>query len=718
MDCGLTCLRMVAAFYGKNVSVEYLRRVADFEKTGASFFGLSKAASSLHFEAQGVMATTCQLKQILADIPVIVHWQGDHFTVLYAFENGRYVVADPAKGILKLTETEFAQFAVSQTPDASQCVNILLLEATPELLALQDGKEDRWRHFTFFWSHVKQFRTFFIYITWALALGLGIQFLMPFFTKSVVDYGIQSKSLQYVGYLLAGQLMLVLSSTFFSVVKSWITLHLSSRINYSLVAGFLAKLFQVPLRFFETRKIGDILQRIGDHSRIEMFITRVSFNIVFSVLSVILYASILAYYHFGFFVLIFSTMVIYAGWVVIFLKKRKQIDWKRFELSSKNQTHLIQLVNGIHDLKINNAEKKYYQKWSLNQHEFIKNGFDSLRLFQYQETGATLIFQLAQLSITFLSVKLVIDNSITFGTMLSIQFIIGQLIMPVQQIIGSIGSIQDARISYERLEDVWSVRNEAAYQVAASEQRSAAPHQPMQFSDVSFCYPGHSTVFALKNISFDIPEGKTTAIVGLSGSGKTSIIKLLLGYYSDYTGNILVGDVNFRELDLDIWRASCGVVMQESFIFSDTIAENICMSLPLDSERLQHAMGVANIADYVASLPLKHNTVIGSDGKGLSQGQKQRLLIARAVYKNPQYIFFDEATNALDAENENIIINNLKEFFRGRTVVLIAHRLSTIQFADKILLLENGNIIEQGNHFQLKNRNGKYHELIRKQMAG
>lgn len=716
MDCGLACLRMVAAFYGKKVNLERLRKLSDFEKSGVSMYGLRKAAVELHFDATGIMTTIPEIKRIVQEIPVILHWKGDHFITLFDFSGGKFTIGDPAKGILRLSEADFSRYALHGSGEKNRMASLLLPEATEAFYRMPDDKTDEKHHLRFLLSQTRRFRRYYAFIIWALLLGLIIQFLLPFFTKNVVDLGIDSRSVKYVGYLLIGQFVLIMSSTFFSVTRSWITLHLSSRVNYSLIATFLDKLFKVPLNFFETRKIGDILQRISDHSRIEMFITRTALGVLFSIFTVILYASILAYYHSGFFILLLATVLLYTLWIVIFLKKRKEIDWRRFEISSRNQSNIIQIVNGIHDLKINNAEAKYYDKWSVNQTDSIRNSFDTLRLFQLQETGAAFIFQLAQIAITFLSVRLVIDNSITFGTMLSIQFIIGQLIVPIQQIIGAISSAQDARLSFDRLSDVWSLKNESDYRKGDPIQKSKAI-PAISFDRLSFSYPGQESAPALRNISMNIESGKITAIVGLSGSGKTSILKLLLGYYSEYGGSISIGNQDFKDIDVDQWRAGCGVVMQESFIFNDTIADNICMNQPFDPEKLKAALTVANIWQYVESLPLTYNTVIGIDGKGLSQGQKQRLLIARAVYKNPDYVFFDEATNALDAENENIIINNLKEFFVGRTVVLIAHRLSTIQFADNIILLQNGEIAEYGCHSQLKGQKGKYFDLVKKQMA-
>ncbi len=717
MDCGLACLRMIASYYGKSISIEHLRKISDFEKTGASMFGLSKAATSLNLDVTGVLVDLEDLTKIVNDIPVIIHWKGNHFIVLYAIKNGKFIVADPGKGMLKLAKEEFEAYALYSDAEGKKVANVLILEVTKSFLSLPNDKINNKKHIDFLISYIKDFRLYFLFIIWALLLGLTIQMLLPLFTKNVVDDGVQSKSIKYVFYLLSGQLILILSGTIFSITRSWVTVHLSSRINFSLVSKFIVKLFKVPLSFFETRKIGDILQRIGDHSRVEMFITRVSLSSLFSALTIVFYSIILAYYQIGFFLIIFVSMILYAIWALLFLNKRKEIDWRRFELSSKNQSNIIQIVNGIHDLKINNCEKRYYEKWRLNQNEIINNGFESLKLSQYQDTGATLIMQMAQICITFLSVKLVIDGDITFGVMLSIQFIIGQLIIPIQQIMSAVGSAQDARLSFDRLVDVWDVKNEDEYQ--RSNQRLISEFQndaSIVFNNVVFNYPGQDASFSLNNISFDLEEGKTTAIVGLSGSGKTSIIKLLLGYYSEYKGAIRIGDLNLKDIDLTAWRERCGVVMQESYLFNESIAENVAMTSKPDLSRLQEALEIANMWSFVNSLPLGYNTVVGVEGKGLSQGQKQRLLIARAVYKNPEYLFFDEATNSLDAQNEDLIMRNLKKVFIGKTVLIVAHRLSTIQFADKILLLENGKIMEYGTHLELSKNNGRYRELVDKQM--
>lgn len=713
MDCGLACLLMIARYFGKRISLERLRAASGFEITGVSMYGLKLAAETIHLEATGVVASINKVKELVAQLPVIVHWKGDHFVVVFEYKNGFFTVADPAKGILKMNDTEFSRFAVQGEQGTA---NLLILESTEAFLNIANDKEDRHKLMRFFVGQVKQFKIFYLFIVWALLLGLVVQFLLPFFTKNVVDLGVQSGSIRYVGYLLAGQLVLIGSATLFSVLRSWITLHLASRVNYSLVSGFLNKLFRVPLNFFETRKIGDILQRISDHSRIEMFVTRTTLGVLFSAFTVIIYSGILAYFHFGFFVLLFITVASYALWISIFLKKRKQIDWRRFELSARNQSNIIQIVNGIHDLKINGAEGKYFSKWDKNQHEVIENSFDNLKLFQLQEVGATLIFQLSQLGITFLSVYLAINNSISFGTMLSIQFIMGQLILPIQQLLGVITAAQDARLSYDRLHDVWAVKDESQYS-RGDKLIESVKNPSIHINDLYFSYPGQDQSKALRNVSMDIASGQITAIVGLSGSGKTSILKLLLGYYHNYEGMIKVGDQNFRDIDLEQWRSRCGVVLQESFIFNDTIAENVCMNQPFNEAKLREALKVANILDFVESLPMSYNTMIGSEGKGLSQGQKQRILIARTVYKDPDYVFFDEATNALDAENESIIINNLKKFFVGKTVVLIAHRLSTIQFADNIILLQNGEIIERGCHSDLKEQKGQYFDLVKKQMT-
>ncbi len=717
MDCSIACLKMISAFYGKRFSTEYIRLFTDFERSGVSMFGLSNGAKRLGFEVDAMMISLDNLRQWLLSGPLILHWNKNHFVVLYSMKGNKFLVADPAKGMIGVDVDHLIRSAFYTDPVHGDVAYIMRLTPTPDFHLQEEDKEGRKRQLAFLSSNIRQYKVYFFIIMWGLLLGLGAQFFIPFFTQSVVDLGIRSADLQFVAYVLLGQAVMMLSTTLFGILRGWITLHLSTRINFSLLSVFLQKLFKVPLLFFETRKVSDILQRITDHHRIEVFLTRVLLNLFFSLLTIIVYSIVLAYYNLSFLLLFYTSAILYLGWIALFMKKRKIIDWKRFEMESQNQSVIIQIVNGIHDLKVNNAHDKFYEKWRGNQVELVKNDFNSMRLSQVQETGASIIFQLSQIGITFLSVKLVIGHQLTMGAMLSVQFIIGQLIMPIGSIVSALISGQDAKLSFERLMDIWSIKNEEELRTVNGEKVNVPAKGNIVFKDLTFRYPGQQSDPAINNLNLEIPHGKTTAIVGLSGSGKTSILKLLLGYYTNYTGQLSIGGVDINQLDLNEWRNQCGVVLQESYLFSDTIAKNIAMDEHVDYDRLLYAMKLANIHDYVEELPMKHHTVIGAEGKGISQGQRQRILIARAIYKDPKYILLDEATNSLDAENEHAILDNLTSFFKGKTVVIIAHRLSTVQFVDHIQVIDKGMVAENGSHDALISRQGKYYELIKRQMA-
>lgn len=703
---------MVCSYFGMYFSIENIRSVASFEKTGVSMLGLQHAAKSLGLNAEGLMLSYGYLLEKLAEGPVIVHWNNDHFVVLYAHKSEKFVIADPSRGLSEITEKELRYRAFFKSEDGEVC-QILTCSPTETFFEKKTDILEGPPSFVSIIGSLRKFKTYFILVFWAMLLGLFTQFLTPFFTKAIVDDGILSDDLGFVGYMIAGQFVLILSSTIFTILRSWVSIHLSTRISLSLVSEFLRKMFQLPMSFFETRKTGDILQRIGDQSRIEYFLTRTSLSIVFSLLTIFVYSSILCYYNTQFFILFLSGSILYGGWNLLFLKKRRKIDWNRFEYSAKSQSQLIQMINGMHDLKVYGAQEQYFEDWKKNQVNYYRNNFESLKISQYQETGAELIFQIFQICLTYLSAKLVISGGLSLGEMLSIQFIIGQLVSPVEQIIGAVSFAQDAKISYGRLFEIWKVKDE---EIRPIKDPNASEPQNIEFSNVTFGYPGQEEDPALKNLDLTIEKGKVTAIVGLSGSGKTSILKLLLGYSNLYSGTITIGNTDLREMDINYWRAQCGVVLQESYVFSHSIAQNICMTEHCDYDKLMLALHIANLQEYVKSLPLKEATVIGNEGKGLSFGQRQRVLIARAIYRSPKFIFLDEATNSLDAENEAIIISNLKSVFQNRTVLLVAHRLSTVQSADKIIVLENGNILEEGTHAKLIEKRGRYFEMMQKQM--
>ncbi|OQC46402.1 MAG: Toxin RTX-I translocation ATP-binding protein [Bacteroidetes bacterium ADurb.Bin028] len=549
----------------------------------------------------------------------------------------------------------------------------------------------------------------------SLIFGSLIQLIFPFLTQSIVDFGIANNNLSFITLVLIAQMVLFVSRMSVDFIRSWIMLHISTRINISLISDFLIKLMKLPIGFFDTKMTGDLLQRIGDHNRIENFLTGQSLNTLFSFVNLIIFGAVLAYYSLTIFLVFLIGSALYIGWIYLFMKKRRELDHKRFREASAEQSNKIQLIQAMQEIKLQNAEKQMRWEWERIQVRLFKVSIKGLALSQYQSLGTVFINESKNLIITFLSAYFVVKGNLTLGMMLAIQYIIGQLNSPVSQIIGFVQSWQDAKISMERLGEIHNKEDEEN----PNEQKiNILPtDKSLKIENIEFQYtPPHSEI-VLKDVSLLIPENKVTAIVGTSGSGKTTLVKLLLGFYNHYKGNILLGDNQLKNYSQAWWRSQVGAVMQDGFIFNDTIARNIAVGQEnIDKLRLVEAVKTANIQEFIENLPLGYNTKIGSEGTGLSQGQKQRILIARAVYKNPQYLFFDEATNSLDANNEKIIMDNLNRFFKGRTVVIVAHRLSTVKNADQIVVIEKGEIVEVGTHEHLTNLRGVYFELVKNQL--
>jgi len=710
MDCGPTCLRMVAKHYGRNYKTQTLRQLCEINKEGVSLLGISDAAEKIGFRSLGAKLNTVQLKE--AELPCILHWRQNHFVVLYKIKKAKFFLADPANGLVVLTEQDFNRNWITDT-EANEGI-ALLLSPTPAFYE-QDNEKGTEVSWGFLLRYLTRYKQLVLQLLFGLGIGSLLQLITPFLTQSVVDIGINTRNLNFVYIILIAQAMLIIGRVSVDFIRSWILLHISVRVNVSILTDFLIKLMKLPMGFFDTKMTGDIMQRMDDQKRIESFLTGSTLSTLFSMFNLLVFSVVLAYYNSTIFFVFLISSALYTIWIVVFLKSRRSLDYKRFDISSKNQSSIVQLVTGMQEIKLNNCEQQKRWEWEHLQARLFKFNVKSLALSQYQQGGSTFINESTNLLITFLSAKAVIEGNLTLGGMMAVQYIIGQLNSPIQQFLGFIQGFQDAKISLERLNEIHQMADE---EPVDKEFNYALPEdKSLQFNNLTFRYPGAGNEPVLKDINLVIPQGKTTAIVGMSGSGKTTILKLLLRFYEPEKGEINIGGQALSTIGFKTWRSECGVVMQDGFIFSDTIARNIAVGDEYpDKQKLKHAIKVANIQDLVAGLPLGINTKIGAEGNGISQGQRQRILIARAVYKNPHYIFFDEATNALDANNEKVIMENLQEFFKGRTVIVVAHRLSTVSHADNIVVLDKGRIIEQGTHEMLTSLKGDYYRLVKNQL--
>jgi ATP-binding cassette, subfamily B, bacterial len=717
MDCGPACLRMVASYYGKDISMEYLRNKSQFGKDGISMLGLSEASESIGLKSVGVKISFEELINE-APLPAILHWNHYHFVVLTPRSAGnKLIVADPAKGIMTFNKEEFLQNWLSVSEGGTNKGIALLLETTKGYKTYNDAEQvsKKKKNWTSYFSYAKNSRGYIALVLVCLLLASVLQLAFPYLTQNIVDKGIGAQNLGYIQLVLAGQLMLLLSQTLVDFIRSRILLRLSTNINLSLLSAFWAKLLKLPMEFFSSRHTGDIMQRIGDHHRIETFLTGTAISTIFSLFSLLVFSVVLFNYNIILFSIFTIGSILYVLWIRLFLRRRRKLDYERFHIASKESNATMQLVQGIQEIKLNNAEQSYRWTWEELQLGLRKLNYKNLNLNQYQQLGAFLINQGKNIAITFMAAKLVIDQEITLGMMLAAQYIIGQLNSPVEQLVEFTRQAQDAGMSIERLNDIHQVSDE---ETPGKKYLHQLPlEKSIQISNLSFSYPGAGNEPVLKNIHCTIPEGKVTAIVGTSGSGKTTLLKLLLRFYENYSGTICMDNTNFKSISPKFWRSVSGAVMQDSFIFNDTIRKNITVNEEaMDEKRMKKACELACIHSFIDELPLKFDTVLGAGGSGLSGGQKQRISIARAIYKNPQFIFFDEATNSLDATNEKMMLENLHRFFAGKTVIMVAHRLSTVKNADKIIVMDRGEIVEEGTHLQLTARKGQYFQLVRNQL--
>ncbi len=714
MQCGIACLAMICKHYGREFSIETLSQYCFATTEGVSLLGISEAAGKLGLHSVCGRVSMEQIQQ--APLPCILHWNQNHFVVLYKQKRGKkFYIADPGKGVVSYSRKEFMEFWVSTRSQGEEKGIAMFIQPTPAFYEQEGEPQKGKRSFRFLFGYVKQYRRYFGQILLGALVGCLLQLVFPFLTQAIVDVGIEQKNLNIIYLILLGQLMLTVSRTAVDFIRRWILLYISVRINISLVSDFFIKLLKLPMSFFDTKLMGDLLQRMEDHSRVEKFLTSQVLNVAFSLLGFLVFGGVLFKYNIPIFLIFLLGSVLYGGWIAFFLNKRKQLDYLLFERQAVNSSKTYQFITSMQEIKLQDCEQRRRWEWEDVQAELFDVNGKQLKMQQTQEAGSLFINEVKNILITITAATAVVHGEMTLGMMLAVQYIIGQLNSPVEQLMNFLYSLQDVKISLERINEIHRMENEESNADALT--AFADKDRSLCFRKVDFKYDPHHPRKTLDGVDFVIPEGKVTAIVGTSGSGKTTMIKLLLGYYKVLSGQITIGDTDLQQYNMKWWRRHCGVVMQDGVIFSESIARNIAVDDgEIDTERLQQSARIACIEDYILSLPLSYNTLIGQDGVGLSQGQKQRILIARAVYKNPDYIFLDEATNALDANNERAIVENLMEFYRGKTVVVVAHRLSTVKNADQLVVLEKGQIVETGTHEELIRCQGAYYHLVKNQL--
>lgn len=715
MSCGATCLKIVAKYYGKFLNTEDLVKSSGTNREGTSLLGLSIAAEKLGFKTTGAKLTYQQLQNDV-HLPCIAYWNQQHFVVVYKIRKGRVYISDPSHGLLNYSKEDFTRF---WRQESSEEGIVLILKPCPEFdkiaSNLTTDSKQKIKGLVFLLTYLKGHKKQGLQLLAGLLLGSLLQLIFPILTQSIVDMGIQNHDFTFITLILISQLMVFISRSIIEIIRTYILAHISIRINISLISDFFAKLMKLPIAFFDTKMTGDIMQRMRDTQRIESFLTGSSITTLFSLLNFFVFGVILAYYSINILLVWMAGSILYFLWILFFLKYRAELDYKQFQQSSKNQSKIIELITGMQEIKLNNCERQ--KRWQLEsqQVQTFKLSLKGLTVNTAQNLGSSIINELKNIFITFMSARLVLNGELTIGMMLSTSYIIGQLNLPVVSMVGFIQRLQDTRISLERLSEIHNREDEeAASKTYVNDWDSSSD---IELKNIVFSYESVASRPVLQNINYTIPAKKVTAIVGSSGSGKSTFLKLLLKFYQPTEGKIMIDQNNLSDISPSAWRSKWGVVMQEGYIFSDTIANNIAVGNDsLNRERLKFACMVANINDFIENLPLGINTIIGADGNGISTGQKQRILIARAVYKNPDYLFFDEATSALDTKNEKSIINNLTTFFKNKTVLIIAHRLSTVKNADNILVLEDGKIVESGSHQVLIDKRGAYYNLVINQL--
>ena len=717
MQCGIACLQMVCKYFGREYSMDSLSKLCFATTEGVSLLGINEAANTLGLHATCARATTSILSEV--PLPCILHWNQNHFVVLYKVKNRKkFYVADSGKGLVTYNLNEFKKHWISTRANGEDKGIAMFLETTPAFFTYKmKGEENvkEKRSFCFLFGYVKKYRKYFGQIILGLIVGSLLQLVLPFLTQSIVDVGIKNQDIGFVWLILLGQLMLTISRTAIDFIRRWLLLHISLRINISLVSDFFIKLLKLPMSFFDTKLMGDLMQRMNDHSRVNNFLTQQTLNITFAMLTFMVFSVVLFFYNKLVFAIFLLGSILYGGWMTLFLKRRKVLDYELFEQQAINNNKTYEFITSMQEIKLQDCEQRRRWEWEDTQADLFGVQMKSLKLQQIQEAGSIFINEVKDIIITVVAATAVIHGQMTLGMMLAVQYIIGQLNSPVEQLMNFFYSLQDVKISLERINEIHQMDDENGKEGLKTSIENK--DEGINIKNIMFKYDPHALHETIDDVNIHIPQGKVTAIVGASGSGKTTLIRLMLGYYPVLEGQINIGNTDINTINKKWWRRQCGVVMQDGVIFSESIARNIAVDDGnIDKERLLKAAEIACIKDYVMALPLKFNTKIGRDGVGLSQGQKQRILIARAVYKNPDYIFLDEATNSLDANNERSIVENLDKFYKGKTVVIVAHRLSTVKNADQIVVIDHGKAVEAGNHDSLTAKRGAYYNLVKNQL--
>lgn len=717
MQCGIACLQMICKYFGRDYTLSALSKHCFATTEGVSLLGISEAADTLGLHTLSARATVDELAE--NPLPAILHWNQNHFVVLYKVKKGRkFYISDPAKGRITYGYDEFIAHWASTLSYGRPAGIVMFFEMTPAFFEFKmDGMTDasERRSFRFLFGYIKKYRKYFLQIVIGLILGSGMQLVLPFLTQAIVDEGIKGKDLNIIWLILLGQLMLTASRTTIDFYRRWILLRIGMNINISLLSDFFVKLLKLPMSFFDTKLMGDLMQRMSDHSRVNNFLTQNCLNVTFSMLTFVVFSVVLFMYSKFVFCIFLLGSLGYGCWLLSFLRRRKVIDYELFEQQSTNNNRTYEFITSMQEIKLQDCERRKCKEWETVQHDLFRVQQKSLKLQQTQEAGSICINEIKNMVITVVAAASVIHGDITLGMMLAIQYIIGQLNSPVEQLMQFFYSLQDVKISLERINEIHLMKDENGKEGLKKQVEDAS--EGITLRHVDFKYDPHAMYKTLDDINIHIPHGKVTAIVGASGSGKTTLIRLMLGYYPVSGGKLTIGGTDVNTLNKKWWRRQCGVVMQEGAIFSESIARNIAVDdNDVNQEQLYQAADLACIKDDIFYLPLRFNTKIGRDGMGLSQGQKQRILIARAIYKNPDYLFLDEATNSLDASNEYDIVTNLEKFYAGKTVVIVAHRLSTVRNADQIIVLKHGQVVEIGNHESLTTKRGTYYKLVRNQL--